>query len=155
MGHKIKRKVFLLRFAEGSDLDGATVKVRSIPFGQFTAMIGLAGSAAQAINEEATAAQIMGAIDPEDVAQMGRLLTGFGKALVEWDLEEEDGTPIPATPEGVAGLDTDVAFEIIEPWLEAIQGVRQGSPLQSGSGSGTTSPEPSLPMEPLSPSLAS
>lgn len=156
MGHRIKRKVFALHFEEGSDLAGATVKVRSIPFGDFTAMIGLAGAAGEAINESSTAEQILGAIDPQDVAQLGRLLTRFGEALVEWDLEEEDGTPIPATPEGVAGLDTDVALDIIGPWVHAVQGgVRPGSPLPDASGSGTSSAEASLPMEALSPSRMS
>lgn len=157
MGHRIQRKVFVLKFAPGSELDGATVKVRSMPFGQFTAMVGLAGTVGEAINEAATAEKILANIDPQDVAQMGRFLAGFGEALVEWDLEEEDGSPIPATVEGVAGLDTDVALEMIMPWLDALQGGFRdpGSPLHGGSGSGASSPEASLPMAPLSASQAS
>jgi hypothetical protein len=155
MGHRIKRKVFLLKFEEGSDLDGATVRVRSVPFGTFLSMVGLAGAASSAISESSTPEEILSVIDSEDVASMGRLMSGFGKALVDWDLEEEDGTAIPATVEGVLGLDTDVALDLIRPWIQAIQGVRSDSPLSGGSVSGTTTAAVSLPMEPLSESRAS
>jgi hypothetical protein len=155
MGHRIKRKVFLLKFEEGSDLDGATVRVRSVPFGSFLSMVGLAGSAGAAISESSTPEEVLSVIDPEDVASMGRLLSGFADALEFWDLEEEDGTPIPATREGVLGLDSDVALDLIRPWIMAIQGVRRDSPLPDASVSGATTAEVSLPMEPLSGSRAS
>lgn len=155
MGTRIKRKVFSLSFSDDSDLAGATVKVRSISWGELEGLFAVAGSVGAALAEGATAETLIGALDPQDVTQMTAIFAKFGDALVEWDLEDEDGTPIPATREGLASLDADVALEIIDPWLEAVQGVRAGTPLPAGSGSGATSPEVSLPMEPLSRSRAS
>jgi hypothetical protein len=78
------------------------------------------------------------------------LLEIVASALVSWNIEEEDGTAVPADFDGLSTLETQFVMEIIAAWSQAVAGVT--GPLEKGSTSGGTFPEASLPMEPLSPS---
>ncbi|MFB4273027.1 hypothetical protein [Nonomuraea sp. GTA35] len=81
----------------------------------------------------------------------------FGTYLVSWNVQEEDGhgnkTPVPCTPEEFVASDPRFFREVLDQWAEAIAGVPV--PLDSRSPGGEPFPEASLPVEPLSPSLAS
>lgn len=99
---------------------------------------------------------IDGGIDtstPEGRAEFLELLLQFGGYLVSWNLEDEDGKPIPCTPEEFKGMDPRFVREVLDQWAEAIAGV--AAPLEQPSPSGEPFPEASLPMDTLSPSLAS
>jgi hypothetical protein len=127
MGYKVKRKGFCLKFAEG-EYEGMEVICRSISIGQLLEF------------------------DTTD-SKGQRMVQLFGEALISWNLEEEDGTPIPATPEGLSTLEPGIVRVIVEAWSDQIAGVNR--PLLEGSSSGETSLAQSIPMEPLSTSQAS
>lgn len=76
------------------------------------------------------------------------LVGAFAGQLVSWNLETEDGTPIPPTPENVRRQDRSMNQLIIERWLDALNGVPAG-PLPQPSPAGEPSPAVSIPMEPL------
>ena len=83
-----------------------------------------------------------------------KVLDSFADALVSWNLEDENGQPLPATLETLETYpDVDFMNLIMDTWMTAVAGVDEE--LGKDSSSGEQSPEASLPMEPLSPSLAS
>ena len=123
MGFKRGPKIFRLEF-EDPDLNGLTVRARSLPLGEF---IDLAN------------------IDTVTAAQTDRVIRLFASCLVEWNLENEFGDPVPATYEGILAQELDFMIQIISAWMEAIGSV--APPLPDGSNAGATSRVQSLPME--------
>src|SRR5258706_50838 len=93
---------------------------------------------------------------PELEAAMDKvdgLFTRFAKSLRAWNLDDDDGEPVPETLDGVRSQDLDFILEITMAWMDAIASVDPTLP-QPANGSGTF-PAESIPMEPLSPSLPS
>lgn len=128
MGYKVQRKLYVLQF---EDKDGMEVKATSVSTGVFLKIASLADAAKM------------------DISHMQELITSFAKeSLRSWNLEEEDGTPIPATSEGLLSLEFEDAFEIITAWIDTITGVN--ADLKVPSSGGSPSLVASLPMEPLS-----
>jgi hypothetical protein len=83
-----------------------------------------------------------------------KLYASFADALVEWNLEYKDGTPVPTTREAIEAYpDLDFMQGLANTWLNAVMGVDED--LGKDSTSGDTFPEASIPMEVLSPSLVS
>jgi len=130
-----QRRVYRLNFADDTELAGLEVRARSVPLGEFMSIVGLADTAEPGSEE------------------MKRLFGGFAEQLVSWNLEAEDGQPVPATLEGLYSQDFEFTMQLVLAWIEAIASVP--GPLGETSSSGGTSPVPSLPMEPLSPSPGS
>jgi hypothetical protein len=128
MGFRPEKKVFRLKF-EDSELEGLEVMAGGTTTGE---MLDL---------QDAEKGQVAFAIEM------------LGKRLISWNLEEEDGTPVPANADGLRSQDPDFVRAIIAAWTEAIGGVE--APLRAGSDSGETSLAASIPMEPLSQSRAS
>jgi len=78
----------------------------------------------------------------------------FANALVSWNLEDEEGRPLPMTLGTLENYpDLNFINTLVEAWLNAVIGV--DDELGKDSGSGKPFLEGSIPMEPLSPSLAS
>lgn len=74
--------------------------------------------------------------------------------LVEWNLQEEDGTPVPPTFEGLRSLEPPFTAVLVTAWLRGRTAV--SAPLEQPSDGGAPSElEASIPMENLSESLAS
>ena len=93
----------------------------------------------------------IGELNDDDI----QVFESFAKALVSWNLEDEDGNPLPPTLEIIQSY-PDLGFmsALSNAWLNAVMGVNQE--LGKGSGSGEPSlVESTLPMEPLSLSRAS
>lgn len=134
-GYVRQRKVYRLRFAD-EDMAGLVVQARSAPVGQFLGLAKLAELKG-------------GDFKSEDAAKIDELFRGFAACLVDWNLEDEDGTPVPATLEGIYTQETDFVLQIIFAWIEAIAGV--SVPLGPRSSDGGRSLEGSMPMETLSP----
>ncbi|MVO84196.1 hypothetical protein GPA10_05265 [Streptomyces sp. p1417] len=134
MGYKAKRKTITLQFEPGHDLYGLEVQLRGMNIGQYLKFTGYDGG------------------DGETVAG---LIDRFGEHLVTWNLEDEDGTAIPATPGAVQEQDHDLILALANAWMDALAGVHDGDPLAESSPSGEPSLVESVPMEALSPSLAS
>lgn len=69
------------------------------------------------------------------VEEMARLVV---EGLVSWNLEEEDGSPSPATEAGVEDLELPMLLTIVSEWLDQMTGVDDD--LGKGSSSGVISP---------------
>ncbi|NED75281.1 hypothetical protein G3I51_23745 [Streptomyces sp. SID9944] len=79
-----------------------------------------------------------------------RQLEEFADSLISWNLEREDGTPIPCTREAFfAEVDNDLALVLATEWIERLGG-KTDAPLPQSSPAGEPSPAASIPMEPLS-----
>jgi hypothetical protein len=140
-----KRKLYQLRF---EDYPGFEVTMRGLSIDGF---MGLARQAAGMQGLDVTALK-----GPELEAAMDKidgLFTRFAKSLRAWNLDDDDGVPVPETVDGVRTQDLDFILEIVMAWMDAIASVDIPLP-QPANGSGTF-PEGSLPMEPLSLSLPS
>jgi hypothetical protein len=135
MGFKAKRKVYKLVFAD-DDLAGLEILARSVSLGSMLSLSTTTG---------------VGKLDKDDTEQTNGMFELFANALVRWNLEDEDNdgqtVPVPANLDGLMAQDTEFAMAIVTAWSEAISGV--SAPLGSGSASGETSPETSIPMETL------
>ncbi|MDJ0460579.1 hypothetical protein [Streptomyces sp. H27-C3] len=81
--------------------------------------------------------------------RMVQQIKRFGESLISWNIEEEDGSPTPATSEEFFRLDEDLALALTSEWLARIGGKVYG-PLPQSSPDGEQSPVVSIPMEPLS-----
>lgn len=131
MGYKRNPKVYRLKFADG-DYEGLEVAVRSISMGQLIKFR-------------------TGGDDEKDATE--EMVELLAERIVEWNLEDETGTPIPPTLDAMKAEDSDFIMAIINQWTDAVAGVK--APLDETSNSGVTSPVASIPTEALSPSLAS
>lgn len=135
MGYRRERKVYRLNFEGDPEMDGLVVKVRSTSIGNLLQVAGLLVLADRDVDE----------LQPDDIARLDQLFDGFAGSLVEWNLEDEQGTPVPATPDGVKGQDADFILPIVKAWFTAMNGVP--TPLGAPSSDGGRSLERSIPME--------
>lgn len=69
----------------------------------------------------------------------------FPKMLVEWNIEDSDGAPVPTTAEGIRAVDWDIVNAIMEAWRNAKR-VRPPIPLEQPSPAGDPALEASMPM---------
>ena len=68
--------------------------------------------------------------------------------IISWNFVKEDGTPLPIEAEAIkAELEDVVVIKIGQEWLKAVRGIT--APLDEESTSGSSSPEVSIPTEPL------
>lgn len=134
MGYKAGVRTITIQFAEGHQYYGAEARVRGMTLGEYWAATGLDGGEGE-----------------DTAASMDR----FSQRLVSWNLEDDDGKPIPATAEGMQSADQGLIRSLQSAWLQALIGVHDADPLPETSTSGEPSLVESVPMEALSPSLAS
>lgn len=131
MGYKAKIKNITIRFAEDHEFHGAEAVARGMSFGEW---------------EEATS------VEESGTAAVKR----FVDHLVSWNLEDPDtGEPLPPTMDSVRKIDNDLASALNNAWVQSLIGVHDADPLPESSTSGEPSLVESVPMEALSPSLAS
>lgn len=134
MGYKRNPKIYKLIFGDDTDYAGLEVQVRTINLGQLLeARTGTSSDTSK------------------DVLQANVEL--LAERIVSWNLEDEDGTPVPPTFEAMLAEDDDLIIAIINRWQAAVSGVPD--PLPESSPSGEPSLVESIPTEALSPSLAS
>lgn len=145
MGYTPPRKRVRLRFPHHQGLE---VVAKSVPLGTFLAITSLAESAG---TEAGTALDLGAAM--EAMGDIEELFSMFADALVEWNVEDEDGNPVPATLAGLRIQDVGFCLEILRAWMEAIGGV--SAPLVPPSAVGGQSLEASMPMDLSSGSQAS
>ena len=69
----------------------------------------------------------------------------FADRLIEWNLEDERGNPVPPTREGVRSVDAGVVKAILFNWVDHSTGVFR-SPLDddTGGGQGSDPPDPAI-----------
>ena len=129
MGYRPKRKIYNLSFA-GTEHDGLEVVMRGVTVGEELRINSIARDG------------------DGDGAAIVELMVDL---LVRWNVEDENGQPVPATPEGVRSQDAAFIGDILTALRKAAGGVVDG-PLPSDSTSGLPSLVESIPMEALSPS---
>ena len=140
-GYRHQPKLYRLTF---EDYPGLEVTVRSVSTGRLMKLMRMAIRLQD--KDVADASELTA----EDADALDALFSGFAKALVSWNLEDDEGRPVPATLEGVQDQEFDFVFPIINQWIEVVAGTP--GDLGKGSNSGQPFPEVSLPMAPLSPS---
>lgn len=119
MGFRLNR-TYVLEF-EGA-MEGAYVKLKATPVG--VAMALRSGSSA----------------DGDEVLQL------LAQYVAEWNLEDENGEPLPITAEAIrANLEAPVIAKIVGEWYKAAIGVT--APLDPPGADGTLRDE-DIPMEP-------
>ena len=130
MGYRCQPTVYKLIFQE---YEGLEVMARLVSVEELLKITGLA---------------LQMTTKPDD-KQVAELFGWFGKRLVSWNLEDEDGKPVPATLNGLLAQEMGFVLKIIQAWVRAITGVLP--PLQNGSSGG---PAGRNPLEELIPMTA-
>lgn len=128
MGYRRGRKVFRLSFEDEPELE---VYAYSTSLGKVLGLLELV--------------QGEGQVGLKDVAKLDELMGTFAESLKEWNLEQEDGTPVPATLDGLKTQDLDFVLELILAWMEAVVSI--SGPLKQKSSDGDQSPEALIPMD--------
>lgn len=138
-GYRRKPKTYTLRWADDHELAGLEVVMRGLTIEKL-------------IDFQAKADRVS-----EDKSQEGMepMFRSFAKSLISWNLEDEDGQPVPATYKGVVVQDVEFVLDVVMSWVDSVASVRGDSPLPETSGSGLAALEASLTMEPLSASPVS
>lgn len=142
MGYRVKRDIYKLKF-ESAKYAGLEVRVYAPPMGVVIAMTALAG----------TDLTNLAAVTPDKLARVSEMFDAFLEALVDWNLEDDNGNPVPATAYGIKSQDSVFIQEIIHEWAAISE--RVDTPLDRLSPAGKLFPVESIPMEPLSPNRAS
>ena len=132
MGCRRNPKLYKLKFAAG-DYEGLEVTMRSVSIGEMRAL--------QGGGEES---------GRDGFDRMAELVASH---MVAWNREDEDGNALPPTMESLEDEEPSLVNVIIDKWTDAVAGV--AAPLEQPSNSGAPAPVESIPMEVLSPSLAS
>lgn len=135
MGYELEETIYTLRF-EGKRA-GLVVSAYEPPLGFLEKAMQMAPLAGRRADE----------MTPEELGLVSDFFGSFSEHLIEWNLEKR-GEPVPATEAGLKSLGLGFVMEIVEAWLEGVQGV--DAPLAPPSSSGRPSLVASLPMEPLS-----
>jgi hypothetical protein len=96
--------------------------------------------------------------DESDKAYFDRQYGPLVEAILEWNIEDEEGQTLPVTLDGWYTIDLPVQLRIYKAWSNLEEVVDESSPLDSGSGQGSTSGsttgrnpdiEASIPSQPL------
>lgn len=114
---------------EFEDMAGLVVKARPLTLDELLAAVRL---------ETATSTG-----QPDEIEE---LVDRFIDTVSEWSLEDDDG-PVPLTRDAIGRLDHGFFKSVMRGWMRAVTEVPD--PLDERSASGVTSPEVSLPMDPL------
>lgn len=118
MGHRKVPTIYTITDVKG--LEGAVIRLKSIKVGKLRRLLAALES------------------DADFSTVMTPIFTMVAEALVSWDLEDENGTPLPATLEGIEELELADIMGIISAWTERMTGVDPDLGKDSPSG------EPSL-----------
>ena len=121
-------RIIDVAFTEGPN-EGLNLRVKSIKFGKVRQLIALMDE------------------DDKDVEVMNEISSMLADAIVSWDLQEEDGTPVEPSLAAIDDLEFDEVINIVNTWLDHITG--PDKELGKGSSSGATFPGQPLTMEAL------
>lgn len=141
MGFTPKRTQYRLKFDKTTDLDGLEITTRSVSVGQLMDLQRFGSELAGAEDDD---------FAPEAIEKMVDLLAS---GIVEWNVEDEEGRPVEPTTANLLAQDLPFIYAVLTAWSQAMSGISES--LGKDSTSGESFPEESLPMETLSPSLAS
>jgi hypothetical protein len=127
MGYRRVPTIHTLDNIEGEE--GLIVRLKSIKIGKLRRLMTLTAS--------------------DDTANQGleQIFDLLQDAMVSWNLEDEEGQPVPATAEGLEDQEAELILRIVEAWMEVMTGV--STDLGKGSSSGESFPGRPLTMEAL------
>lgn len=140
MAYEVPRTVYVLEFAQGTALAGATVKVRALSVGEEFDRDDQRWTWATSTDQAARRAAADG------------LHQLFLDHVTEWDLAR-DGAALPATLATLRELEAAQVGALMDAWYTA--GVQVPAPLEQSSTDGEPSPEVSTMLAEASQSLAS
>lgn len=147
----VRQKTYKLTWAEGEELEGLEVRAKAIPFRTYLVVGSLLDGDAPDTHEDDDGTVY--AFKDNPASQFEFLVKTFAKALVSWNLTTEDGASVPADEAGVWAQDREFVILTIRAWVDGLASVSR--PLAKPSPAGVPSAGVSIPMEPLSESLAS
>lgn len=128
MGYRKVPTIYTLDMAKiDSDYEGLVIRMKAISFGKVRRLIKATETA-----------------DDENFDEMLDLVE-YG--LVSWNLENEDGSEVPANQDGLDDQDFPFVMDIVQSWLECMTGVDED--LGKGSPSGQQFPGRPVTMEAL------
>lgn len=120
MGFRKQKITYNLVWPEDHDYHGLEVLTKSLSVSELMDLTRMA--------EKANAADADMAADASD-----KMLSTFAKSLISWNLEDEDGTPVPATRDGISDQDMAFVQSVLAEWMGAVAGV--SAPLDKASAS--------------------
>ncbi len=126
---------YLLVWPEGSPLAGLEIRMRSISLGVVRELTRF-----QALD-------VSGEVTEDDMAVIVGVASTLAGLVSSWNIEDDDGNPVPVTAETVAGLDLGILFAAIGQLLDKVVSI--GAPLGTPSTGGASPVAPSIPMETL------
>jgi hypothetical protein len=159
MGYTPKRKRYNLKF-ENADYEGLKVSMTGSNLGEVLDSMNIGALMAEG---DELGREARNASTPEQhraIAQKTAALAAttdkfyrdFASHLIEWNVEEPPGTPVPPTFEGTKTQELTFISDILTAWRTAVQGVAPD--LSQPSNDGLHALEASLPMVPSSPNLS-
>lgn len=152
MGYKAKSDGATTYTLEFVDRDGLEVKVRNGTAGESLEGLGLEW----VVNSEVRKARL--ATRDSAKVEVSRAYTLFLDRVISWNLEEDDGTPIPIEMDALLAQDDNLVADMVNAWLSIVFGV--SGPLDKRSTGGETETAKSfeealIPMDIPSENLAS
>lgn len=135
MGYRIEYKRVTVRFAEDHEFYGLEAVFEGMDIETYLRITGMDGV--------------------DEGEGVGGSLVRASKALVSWNMEDSNGRQVPASAENFMRLPHHLGIALGKGWLDGLAGVSDTSPLGESLTSGQPSRVEELPMEALSPSLAS
>jgi len=127
MGYRKVPTIYVLHF-EDPEYDGLEIRMKGLRLGRVRKLLQVSN----------------GELGDSELDEMFELIE---EGLVSWNLEDEDGTPVPTTREGLDDQEMSFVMDIVATWLDGMTGTSVD--LGKGSGSGGTSPVPLPTMETL------
>lgn len=125
MGYRKIPTIHTLDEIEGET--GLVVKIKSIKFGKVRRLMALA--------------------DEDTDESLTEMFDQLLENLVSWNLEDEHGTPVPMTKEGLEDQETDFIMTILDSWIEKM--TKPSADLGKDSSSGPQFPGRPVTMEVL------
>lgn len=133
MGYRDTGKVYKLVF---EDRPGLEVRMTAPSLGEFMTLTDIANIDVDNLS-------------PGDVTKVNQLFDSFTDHLVSWNLEDKDGNPVPATPDGLRSRDMQFIYEMINAWMQNVAGIP--GPKGPSVNGGEQFPAVQIPMEMLLP----
>lgn len=134
MGFKVPSTILRLKF-EDEEFAGLEIRARSLPLESLFQL--------QEAQEKAD----------QDSSAAREVMRTLGDAIIEWNLEDDDGNPVKPGADGLLQLDIRFAMAILNAWQEAMVSVPNR--LLAASNGGETSLERLIQMDVSSPSPGS
>jgi hypothetical protein len=144
VGFTPEKTIYKLVF-DDPRLNGLEVRARKANMGDI-----LYFGRAEEIAQEMAGGQLS---DVEAAEKLREMYERFANIVVDWNVEDDDGEPVPISVDGFLSQEQDFLNMIIAAWMRA--GTAVPVPLAQPSSDGDPSLVASIPMETLSPSLAS